>query len=88
MLQIYPEVPTITVSASTRDELVRDFSYRDITVLSPCYAGKISAEPRTHAKDITYIGRLTRAKGVEDAIRAFASAERYLPEGSELHIIG
>ncbi len=76
MIRQYRSYTTITVSNSTRDELVNDFwfSRNDISVIeNVCDRMPIQNVDFTQKeKKILFLGRIMPVKRVEDAIRAFS----------------
>jgi glycosyltransferase involved in cell wall biosynthesis len=91
-ISLYRHTPTITVSDSTRDELVHDFGFSPETItvidntteLTPIDSVNIGA--KTH--DFVFLGRITSIKRPIDAVLAFAYVVSELPDDSRLHIIG
>lgn len=92
LFSLYRDTETITVSGSTRDELVSDFWYSreritvidNTTELTPIESIDIST--KTH--DFVFLGRLTAIKRPIDAVLAYSIALAQLPTDSRLHIIG
>ena len=89
-LRLYRGSPAMTISESSRDDLARlGFSADRITILPMA----IDAEPlRTLSPKparfrIIVVGRLTPAKFVEEAVRAFAVVQRDVPDAA-LDIVG
>ncbi|HEY5713965.1 MAG TPA: glycosyltransferase family 4 protein, partial [Candidatus Gracilibacteria bacterium] len=70
--------PVITVSPSTRDELVRDFGYSEENIavfhegLSKSPPPLESLPPKFEEPTFIYVGRFSRYKGIDAAIEAFA----------------
>ena len=90
-LRLYRKMPTITVSPSTRDELVEQFGFGSdtITIIANGRDPKIPEYSlQVKGDDFAYIGRLTRAKRVEDALWAYAENRTHLSDSSRLHVIG
>jgi glycosyltransferase involved in cell wall biosynthesis len=92
LFRVYKNIPTITVSDSTRIELIMDFWYfpeaisviKNTTDIVPIES--INFESKTN--DLVFLGRLTSIKRPDHAIRAFFQAMIYIPIDSRLHIIG
>lgn len=92
MIGIYKSTKTISVSQSTKDELVRDFGFNsqkivvidNTTEITPI--DKIPYDTRTN--NILFFGRITSIKRADHAVRAFYSVLDKLPIDSELHLIG
>ena len=72
-ISLYKNVPTITVSNSTRTELKHIFSFAEITVVNnACNIKPIkSIDFKKKKKEVIFLGRLMPIKRVEDAIQAF-----------------
>ena len=91
ILRQYKNIPTITVSLSSKEELVHDFGFADkkIHVIeSACDIQPISAVDWSAKKNIvSFLGRLMPIKRVEDAIRSFGVLVQKMPEYT-LQIIG
>ena len=87
----YKNIPTITVSSSTKEELVRDFGFaaQKIQVIeSACDLQPIEAIDWDHkASTVTFLGRLMPIKRTEDAIKAFSLLVKKMPQYT-LQIIG
>lgn len=87
-LQLYRRTPTITISASSRDDLVRH-GVRDVSVI-PMAIDTPPAEaltPRTGPLRVIIIGRLTPAKFIEEGLRVFQRVQERHPEAL-LDIVG
>lgn len=87
---IYKNILYLTISNSTKEELVREgVRSRDITVLPMglTIPGKIKKTEKE--KDITliYVGRLSKSKGIEDAVAALKILSRKYPK-TKLWIVG
>jgi glycosyltransferase involved in cell wall biosynthesis len=87
MLSLYKDSPAIVPSGSTRSDLER-LGFRDVTVvhgggdISPPIPIEKQPEPT-----LIYLGRLTRSKRVDHAIRAFAALRKRMPE-ARLWVVG
>ncbi len=83
ILQIYKNIPTITVSDSTKNELVKDlwFNENNINVIENALDLKpISEIPfDKKEKSILFLWRLMPMKRVEDAIKAFSEFHKKDP---------
>lgn len=79
-LALYRQIPTLTVSASTKSDLVKlGFSKIKIIREGADFKPQLSAPPR-HSDLILFIGRLTAPKGPQDAITAFKMINNSLPQ--------
>lgn len=88
-LLLYRNIPIMTISPSSKKELIRCFiPQKNITVL-PMGITKVSIDKTRKEKKPTliFVGRLNKMKGIEDAIRAFAFAKRKIPQ-LQLWIVG
>jgi glycosyltransferase involved in cell wall biosynthesis len=87
MLGIYRKAPAATVSPSTRADL-EGLGFHDITIL-PCAPDVAMPEnpPLRDGRTVTYLGRLTKSKRVDHALRAFKSISAAVP-GARLFIVG
>lgn len=87
-LKNYFDVPTVTVSESTRQDLM-DLGFQDVLVVPE----GLNFKPLNHVPEkenypvVVYAGRLKRAKRPDHAIKAFAIVKENIPE-AELWIIG
>jgi glycosyltransferase involved in cell wall biosynthesis len=87
-LRYYRDVRTVTVSESTRKDLI-DMGFKQISVISE----GLNFKPLDHipAKEsfpvVVYVGRLRKAKRPDHAIRAFRIVRDRFPK-SELWVIG
>lgn len=92
LFQVYKKTRTLTISESTKKELVNFFSYSpdNIHVVSITTnidpIEKIDWAKKTN--NILFLGRITSIKGTIDAVRAFAYIKEKLPKDSKLSIIG
>ncbi len=84
-LRLYRHTPTIVISASTQKDLTK-LGFKNTFITKPGINLK-STFPSKKADLILFIGRLTPAKQVADAIRAFKLIVNILP-GYRLLIIG
>jgi len=87
-LRAYREVPTFTISPSSRDDLVA-LGFRDITVVPPglSRAPLPSVPEKEERPTLAYVGRLKKAKLPDHALRAFARVRQHVPE-SRLWMVG
>jgi glycosyltransferase involved in cell wall biosynthesis len=87
-LQKYVEVPTVTVSESTKWDL-ESLGFRSVTVVPEGLNFKPMRQvPRKSVIPVVmYAGRLKRAKRPDHALRAFQIAKEKLPD-SELWVVG
>jgi glycosyltransferase involved in cell wall biosynthesis len=87
-LKGYVDVPTFTVSESTRQDLV-DLGFKRVFVVPEGLNFKpLNALPEKRAHPVVvYVGRLKRAKRPDHAIKAFKIVKSKVPE-AELWILG
>lgn len=87
-LKLYQNVPTVTVSTSTRRDLA-DLGFDDVTVVPE----GLDFEPLEDVPDkygrptFLFIGRMKRAKRPHHVLRAFEYIQTQYPE-AELHMVG
>lgn len=80
--RFYKNVPFLTISPSTKKELVAmNVSKKHITILPmgvtiPRIRRRVQKE---RAPTLIYVGRLTRAKGIEDAIKVVSLVQAVIP---------
>lgn len=89
-LRTYRRTRAITISGSTRDELIALGFPRDAVVVLPMAADVPVTEPlpeKDWAPSVVVIGRLEPAKNVEESIEAFAGFQAAEPEAT-LEIVG
>lgn len=73
-LQIYKDLPTLAISPSTKEELIKGgFKKEKITVLPMglTIPAKLKIFPKEISPTLIYLGRLNKLKGAEDAIKSF-----------------
>lgn len=91
VLKQYRNTPTITVSSSTREEMIKDFGFdekKTHVIESACDLKAIETiDWDTKQNTVTFLGRLMPIKRVEDAIRAFSLLVKKLPKYT-MQIIG
>lgn len=86
----YRTVPTLAISKSTKEDLVAEgLDAGHITVLPmgisvPAYLPSVAKEA---SPTLIYLGRITKQKGVEDALEAFFRVKETIP-GTNLWIAG
>ena len=87
-LRNYVDVTTVTVSESTRRDLV-DLGFKRISVVPEGLNFKpLGAVPeKTAVPVVVYVGRLKRAKRPDHAVRAFKIVKEKVPE-AELWVLG
>ena len=87
-LRKYLDTPTITVSQSTRKDL-EAIGFKHVSMVSEglSYAPVDDYPAKDEKPTIMYLGRLTKAKGIDDLVRAFAIVEGSHPE-ARLLIVG
>ena len=89
-LRLYKNVPTLAISASTKNDLIKKgFSENSITILpmGVSVPKNINILPKEKNKTLVYVGRLTKLKGIGDAMLVLKLIRRELPE-TKLWIIG
>ncbi|MFN7990611.1 MAG: glycosyltransferase family 4 protein [Candidatus Micrarchaeia archaeon] len=83
MLSLYRKIPTMVPSESTRSDL-ESLGFRDLAVIPEAAdlapADDEAALSKEGSPTVLYLGRLTRSKRVDHAIRAFARIKAELPE--------
>jgi glycosyltransferase involved in cell wall biosynthesis len=87
-LRRYVDVPTVTVSESTRKDLV-DLGFRRVSVVSEGlnFAPLDGVPEKEGFPVVVFVGRLNRAKRPDHAVRAFSTVREKLPE-AELWVVG
>ncbi len=87
-LSLYRNVPTMTLSASSRDSL-RGYGLRDVRVIpvGQRAAPPAPRPPRAGVPTIVFTGRLARNKRPDHAVAAFRLAQQRVPD-LRLRIIG
>jgi glycosyltransferase involved in cell wall biosynthesis len=87
-LKQYVEVPTVTVSESTRYDLL-SLGFRKVSLVheGSDFAPLNSLPQKNRAPTVAFSGRLKRAKRPDDAIKAFAIVKEKIPE-AEMWIFG
>jgi glycosyltransferase involved in cell wall biosynthesis len=87
-LKSYLEVPTVTVSESTRQNLI-DLAFKRVFMVPEGLNFKpLKAVPETPVKPIVvYAGRLKRAKRPDHAVKAFSIVKSKVPD-AELWVLG
>ncbi|MDA8310997.1 MAG: glycosyltransferase, partial [Actinomycetota bacterium] len=91
-LATYRDVPVVTVSESSRSALEAYYGLRRVTVVSP---GQLSAlvqareapADREPVPTVVFVGRLSRSKQADQALRAFEIYRRLAPE-AQMWVIG
>ncbi|MBI5449598.1 glycosyltransferase family 4 protein [Candidatus Gottesmanbacteria bacterium] len=82
---LYRNVPTITISKSTKDDLIAEgFNDRGITVI-PLGVDMPRHLPKTKKENnptLVYLGRINKQKGTEDALLAFDLVKNHFPEAN------
>ena len=91
MLRLQKNDPTITVSQSTKDDLVAvGFDPEKIVIIpngvDERFLG-MPIEPEKHSADFIYAGRYSRYKGIDAAVLALGILRKTHPQ-AKLHIIG
>jgi len=87
-LTAYRSIPTITISASSKDSL-EHYGLRQVVVVPPGCEPKTrpKAQKREDQPTIIYVGRLTKSKRPHHMFKAFASLRRTLPT-ARLWVVG
>lgn len=87
-LSKYHEVPTITVSKSTQDDLF-DWGFKHVTVVPEGLSFKaLGGLPEKEVRPtVLFVGRLKRAKKPDDALRAFKVIKDEVPD-ARLWMVG
>lgn len=87
-LRNYVDVPTVTVSESTRQDL-KDLGFKEVFVVPEGlnFTPLDEVAEKESYPVVTYVGRLKRAKRPDHAIKAFTIVKEKIPE-AELWIIG
>jgi glycosyltransferase involved in cell wall biosynthesis len=79
LLNLYSDKPTITVSESTRGDLL-NMGFKNVEILSNPAPQPVSEPPRKNEElTLVYLGRLKRTKNPEDAIKAFLIVRNIVP---------
>ncbi len=87
---VYKNIPYLTISNSTREELIKEgVNGKDITVLPMGLTVPLNIKHVKKEKQPTliFVGRITKSKGVEDAITAISAVSKVYP-GIKLWIVG
>jgi glycosyltransferase involved in cell wall biosynthesis len=87
-LRGYVDIPTVTVSESTKQDLV-NLGFKRVFVISEgLNFTPLDSVPEKEARPVVvFVGRLVRAKRPDDAVRAFGFVREKLP-GAELWVVG
>jgi glycosyltransferase involved in cell wall biosynthesis len=87
-LKKYRQVPTITVSNSTKEDLVR-LGFERVTVVPEGlgFAPLQTLPEKEHDPTVLFVGRLKKAKKPDDAIRAFKIIKDEMPK-AKLWVVG
>jgi glycosyltransferase involved in cell wall biosynthesis len=87
-LRTYRDVPTLTVSASSAESLVRLHGWRDVTVVPEgSTPHPVPVVEKEMDPTIVFLGRLVAMKRPGDALEAFSLLRNHLPT-AQLWIIG
>ena len=87
---IYKNIPYLTISISTRDELIKEgVDSKNITVLPMgiTVPKTIKKTKKEKYPTLVFVGRLTKSKGIEDAIEALSQVLKTYPK-TKLWIVG
>lgn len=87
---LYRNIPFMTVSESTKDDLVNwGIPRQNINVIhNGINTPKISYPKKQAIKTITFLGALAKDKGIEDAIRVFSILQKKYTKNFQYWIIG
>ncbi len=88
-LKAYQDVPTVTLSQSSRQSLYQ-YGLRDVTVVAPGFhprPGSVSCTSRSDEPTFVFVGRLSSNKRPDDALRAFELIRTRVPE-ARLWVLG
>jgi len=87
-MRLYSNTKTVTVSESTRKDLV-SWGFRDVSIVSEGIDFAPLDSPAQKEKDFTmlFVGRMKKAKKPMDAIKAFRIIKREIP-GAKLWMVG
>jgi glycosyltransferase involved in cell wall biosynthesis len=87
-LRNYVDIPTVTVSESTRQDLI-DLGFRKVFVVSEGlnFSPLDEVPEKEDYPVVAYVGRLKKAKRPDHAIRAFRNVREKIPK-AELWIVG
>lgn len=87
--RIYKKIPFLTVSKSTRDELVNlGISSENISVIHNGVSRTVLVSEEKNSKPaVIYLGRISYDKGIQDALDAFEDINMNIPE-IEFWIVG
>lgn len=87
-LRQYADVPTVTVSESTKRDLL-DLGFRNVFVVPEGLSfTPLKRVPKKEAHPVVaYVGRLTRAKRPDHAVKAFKVVKEKVPD-AELWVLG
>ncbi len=87
-LKPYRDVPTVTVSPSTAQDL-RSLGFRRVAVVPEgcSVAPRADVPPKESRPTLVFLGRLTRAKRPDHALEAFRILRHHLPE-TRLLVVG
>ncbi|HEX2982940.1 MAG TPA: glycosyltransferase family 4 protein [Ignavibacteriales bacterium] len=90
-LKYYQNTPIISVSESSKNELLTLYPFRNISVINNGVDVDVFKDtrkkPKTDFPSLVYLGRLKKYKRVDHIIRAFQLVNKKIPE-SRLFIVG
>ncbi len=87
---VYKNIPILTISKSTEEELIKEGVSRNNITILPMGVNiplRIKEYPKETDLTLIFIGRLSKAKGIEDAILTLKEVSRALPN-PKLWVIG
>ncbi|MFH0864237.1 MAG: glycosyltransferase family 4 protein [Candidatus Gottesmanbacteria bacterium] len=80
--RFYQNTPFLTISSSTKKDLISKGLHEDMITILPMgltLPKNIKRYPKEEIPTIVFVGRLTKAKGIEEAIRIIALLKRSCP---------
>jgi glycosyltransferase involved in cell wall biosynthesis len=82
-LKIYKDLPTLTISPSTKEEFIKEgFKKEKITILPMglTVPANLKIYPKEENPSLIYLGRINKLKGAEDAVEIFRIIKQKLPQ--------
>ncbi len=71
---VYTNIPYLTISNSTKDELLKEGVRRNLITVLPMgltFPNNLKKQKKEKDPTLIFVGRLSKSKGIEDAIKAF-----------------
>jgi len=87
---VYPNIPYIAISPSTKEDLIKNGvleSHISVLPMGITVPKKIKIYSKEKKPTIVFVARLTKTKGIEDAIQALSLVKKKIP-GIRLWVIG